>query len=294
MFRSQWSGRPLAGAGKCENWYTLFESENCAPHESREVELIRQSEGTGSSAVEMARDAVMDLVAAGHLAAGQRLPPERELAASLGVSRTTLREALGQLARAGYVSRKPGRGGGTFVCQPKIDRDLSVLRGLPDHLRRQGHVSSNKVLATRLMTADRKTAVELELADGMMVFELVRLRLSDGEPISMERSRFPADRFPGLLEQPLGGSVYALLRDQYSVLPHRARERIEPVSAGPHEAESLCIDVGQPLLAVERVTYDEAGVPVEFGRDLFRGDRTRVVVWIESGSEGQIELVQSP
>ena len=242
------------------------------------------------SAVESARDAVLDLIQVQNLGPGERLPSERQLAIDLDVSRTTLREALSTLARAGYVVRRPGRGGGTFIGRPKIERDLTALRSLPEHLRRQGHESSNRVLATRVMSADRLTARELGLAEGDVVYEVTRLRLSDGEPISVERGRFPAARFPGLLEHPLGGSIFALLQEEYGVPPHRARERIEPVAAGPAEAEVLEIRVGEPLLAVERVTYDREGNALEFGRDLFRGDRTRVVVWVEPGPDEATHL----
>jgi GntR family transcriptional regulator len=246
--------------------------------------------GVTLSAVESARDAIVDLVNSRRFLAGDRLPAERELAETLSVSRTTLREALAQLERTGYVTRRPGRGGGTFVSKPKVERDLTSLAGLPDHLRRQGHTSSARVLSARLMASDGWTAAELQLPEGAMVYEIIRLRLSDGEPLSLERSRFPADTFPGLLEHPLGGSLYAILREDYGVPPFRARESIEPVVAGPVEAEAFGVEEGEPVLSVQRVTFDEAGTPIEVGHDLFRGDRTRVVVWVESSKDAPLEV----
>jgi GntR family transcriptional regulator len=242
------------------------------------------------SAVETARERILELVHGRHLEPGDRLPTERQMAAAFGVSRNTVREALGMLERSGYVVRRPGRGGGTFVARPKIERDLTLLAGLPEHLRRQGRESSAEVLSARRMEADDWTAEELAIPPGAPVYETVRLRMSDGEPISLERNRFPAERFPGLLGYPLAGSLYDILRDQYGVPPKRARERIEPTLAGAAEAAVLGVAEGQPLLAVDRVTYDADGVPVEVGRDLFRGDRTRVVVWMESPEESVIEV----
>jgi len=61
--------------------------------------------------------------------------------------------------------------------------------------------------------------------------------------------------------------------------PHRARESLEPVTAGVREAEALEVAEGAPLMLVERVAYAQTGQPVEFARDLFRGDRTRIVMW---------------
>src|ERR1700720_263320 len=242
------------------------------------------------SMVESTKDRVLELVSSGRFQPGDRLPSERELADSLGVSRNILREALGQLERTGYITRRPGRGGGTFVSQPKVERDLSSLTGLPDHLRRQGHLSSAKVLSARLMASDSWTSAELQIPEASVVHEIIRLRLSDGEPISVERSRFPADRFPGLLEFPMGGSLYEIMRQNYAVPPQRARERIEATVASAAEGELLGVSEGEPLLAVQRVTYDADGTPVEVGRDLFRGDRTRVVVWVESPAESAVEL----
>jgi GntR family transcriptional regulator len=242
----------------------------------------RQQAGMALSAVEGARDAILERMESGDLKPGDRLPSERELAEALKVSRTTLRDALSQLARTGYVTRRPGRGGGTFVNRPKVDRDLTSLKGLPDHLHRQGHAASARLLSARMMASDSWTATELALQDGDPVFEIIRLRFSDGDPISIERSRFPAARFDGLLERGLGGSIYAILRDEYGVPPTRARERMEPIAAGEREAEYLGVSAGAPLLSVDRVTFDAAGVPIEVGHDLFRGDRIRVVVSLET------------
>jgi GntR family transcriptional regulator len=106
-----------------------------------------------------------------------------------------------------------------------------------------------------------------------------RIRLADGRPIVLERSLFPAGRFPGMLECRLDGSLYELLEVRYGLRPHRARESLEPVTAGVREAEALEVAEGDPLMLVERTAYARSGEPLEFARDLFRGDRTRVVVW---------------
>jgi GntR family transcriptional regulator len=98
-------------------------------------------------------------------------------------------------------------------------------------------------------------------------------------PIAVERSLFPAALFPGMLECRLDGSLYELLEVRYGQRPHRAREILEPVTAGVREAEALQVAEGAPLMLVERTAYARDGQPLEFARDLFRGDRTRLVVW---------------
>jgi GntR family transcriptional regulator len=95
----------------------------------------------------------------------------------------------------------------------------------------------------------------------------------------IEHSQFPADLFPDLLDCRLDGSLYELLADNYGQRPHRARESLEPVVAGVREAEALEVEEGAPLMLVERTAYSMSGRPLEYARDRFRGDRTRVVVW---------------
>ncbi|MHB8468643.1 MAG: UTRA domain-containing protein, partial [Gaiellaceae bacterium] len=90
---------------------------------------------------------------------------------------------------------------------------------------------------------------------------------------------FPADRFRGLLELDLSGSLYRLLAEEFDAAPVRSVERIEPVVAAAAEALVLEVRTGAPLMLVDRVAYDGSGVEVESARDLFRGDRTRIVAW---------------
>jgi GntR family transcriptional regulator len=224
------------------------------------------------------RRVLADRISAGHLRPGQRLGAERTLAAELGVSRATLRNALAVLEESGMVRRVPGRGGGTFVSRAKIGRDLSRVVGVPALLRSQGVVAGTRVMSARLAAANESAAQALHLRRGDLVIDLVWIRLADGSPMSVEHAMLPAERFPGLLELPLGGSVYELLDEHFGTQPDEAIERIEVVVASPDEAMVLDVEPGAPLLAITRTTTDGDGEPIEFSHDLFRGDRTRIVV----------------
>ena len=209
---------------------------------------------------------------------GERLGAERELAERLGVSRSTIRAALADLERSGVVRRARGRAGGIFVAERKVERDLTSLAGLPAYLRRQGFQPDARVLSTATIEADADTAAALGLAGPAPVLEIVRVRLADGEPISLERALFPAERFPDLLDRALGGSLYELLETHYALVPGEAEERIEVVAAGTAEARLLGLRRGAPLLAVARTAWDADGRAFERSHDLFRGDRARIVV----------------
>lgn len=203
---------------------------------------------------------------------GDRLPPERELAGRLRVSRMTLRQALDSLERRSIVARRVGREGGTFVAEPKLE--LAGLTALSDQLRGLGLAAGARVLSA----CEREPTTEetVTLGDGS-VYAIERVRFADGEPVALESTVFPADAFPGLLDEPLDGSLYALLRARYKDTPVRAVERLEPALARPDEADALGIPAGAAVLLVERRAYGGSGRALELSRDVFRGDRTRVV-----------------
>ena len=228
------------------------------------------------------RDRLMAEIEAGSPPPGARLGAERELAARLGVSRSTLRAALDSLETAGAVHRVRGRSGGIFVSERRVERDLTSLTSLPAYLRRQGFQSGARVLSTATVGADAETAEALGLPQGALVLEVVRVRLADEQPISLERARFPAERFPGLLDRSLAGSLYELLESGYGLRPSEAEERVEVVGATAAEARVLEVRPGAPLVAIVRTAWAADGRPFERSHDLFRADRVRIVTRVRT------------
>jgi len=250
------------------------------------------------------RRAIVSAISSGAVGAGQRLGSERILATQYGVTRAAVRQALDALERDGIIRRVQGRGGGIFAAGPKIERDLSKVMGIPALLREQGLTAGTRVVKTALVPADKTTADALGLNEGDLVYELVRLRLAEGMPISFETAKLPAARFPGLLERPLGVSIFELLANEYDTQAHESVERIEVEQADAREAKLLGIGTHGALLAITRTTSDQKGVPFEFSLDLFRADRIRIVVRTpgapainarsSDGQHQQIELTALP
>jgi GntR family transcriptional regulator len=199
------------------------------------------------------------------------------------VSRSTLRAALDALETAGVVHRVRGRSGGIFVSERRVERDLTSLTSLPAYMRRQGFQSGARVLSTATVGADPETAAALDVPEGALVLEVVRVRLGDEQPISLERARFPADRFPGLLDRSLSGSLYELLETGYGLRPGEAEERVEVVGATAAEARVLEVRPGAPLVSIARTAWSDDGRPFERSNDLFRADRVRIVVRVRTG-----------
>jgi GntR family transcriptional regulator len=243
-------------------------------------------------AAEAVRRRLLERITAGALGPGQRLGAERDLAPQLGVSRSTVRQALSVLEADGVIRRVPGRGGGTFVRPQKVERDLSQIVGVPALLRAQGMTAGSRVVSTSLALVDPDTSEALGLSVGEYVIDVVRIRLADGTPISLERVRLPARYFPGLLDLPLGGSLYDLLAEHYATVPVEAVERIEVATATDDEASILAIEPGAALLSITRTTRDAAGRRFEFSHDLFRADRT--VITMTSGGQSSWSRASKP
>ena len=225
---------------------------------------------------EQIAERLVGLIESGQLAVGDRLPPERELAAWVGVSRMTARAALSSLAQRGLLERDVGRG--TFVAKAKLEHDLGEFAGFTDMLRREGRAPQARIRAINELTLPAAIAGELKIEVGDPVFRIERLRFADDEPLTLEDSWVPAERFPGLLDHDMRGSLYALMRDVYDAAPVRAIERLEPVLADETQSEALGIEVAAPLMLITRVAFTADGLPVEFARDHHRGDRARFVL----------------
>lgn len=209
---------------------------------------------------------------------GDRLPPESKLAEALGVSRMTLRQSLASLETRGVLERRRGRGGGTFVVEPKIECDLTGLAGFTEQMRRANVRAGARMVSVATVAARRNVAQHLSLPRGSRVHEVVRVRSANRQPIALERSYLPVPTFPDLLEHRLTGSLYSLMTRHYGQAPHTADESLDAVASGEEEAGLLRVEVGSPLLLIERTAYTAAGLPVEYALDLYRPDRARITV----------------
>lgn len=211
---------------------------------------------------------------AGGYVPGERLGDERTLAAELGVPRGVLRAALDRLTALGLVRRTIGRAGGVIASDGRIERHLNTTESLPEIARYQGVQVDTRVLHTELGLADPAESRRLTLPEGAAVHRILRLRLADGRPLSLEASCLPADLFPGLDREDLS-SLYRTLRERYGIAPVFSDETLEVVRADQDQAHHLTVPAGAALLHVQRVAAGSTGRPIELGQEWFVADRMR-------------------
>jgi len=180
-----------------------------------------------------------------------------------------------ELVIEGRLLRMQGKG--TFVAKPKVAQPLE-LASYTEGMRAHGLHPQTKILDIGYVTADEPLAELLGIRPGGRALRIHRLRLADGEPMSIDTSHLPARRFPGLRKQlERHRSLYETLRSAYGIQLAEAQETIETVLADPHDAQLLEVDAGLPLLLLSRHAYDVTGEPVEWAQSWYRGDRYKFV-----------------
>lgn len=210
-----------------------------------------------------------DAIHSGAVPTGTLFQNEVDLAASLGLSRPTMRRAMQHLVDKGLVVRR--RGIGTRVVQPKLRRPLE-LSSLHDDLAIAGRKPTTTVLSFETVEAHADVAERLELAEGSPVLELVRLRSAAGEPIAKMTNYLP-ERIGTFREEELvNNGLYDLIRRQGIVL-HSANQTLGARNATAAEARMLDEPKGAALVTAQRVTYDDHGSPVEFGKHIYASSR---------------------
>ena len=221
-------------------------------------------------------ESLLERVESGDLRPGDRLPPERELSTLLGVNRMTVRRALRLLGERGLLLRRQGQG--TFIAQPKIERQASRLTSFTVGMQQRGLQPGTRVVSFEQRPAEASVAGLLQLPVSAAIYAVVRLRTLNQEPVLLERYSIPVDHFPRLERFDLEArSLFEIFHTEYGVAIARARQSLEPVSATEFEADLLGVQPGAPLMLEWRVSFDTQGKPIEHGKDSYRGDRFRFV-----------------
>lgn len=207
-------------------------------------------------------------IANGAIPPGERIGNEVALAARLGLSRPTVRQAIQTLVDRGILVRK--RGVGTQVVHGHIRRSVE-LTSLWDDLQRDRHVAATRVLSCEYLEADADTAEAMRLPPGTGVWSLRRVRFVDGEPLAVLQNCVPVEVVDLAAVDLSTTGLYQALRAA-GVHMRVARQEIGARGADPAEASLLQLRRGAPVLTMRRTAFDDAGRTVELGRHAYRPD----------------------
>jgi GntR family transcriptional regulator len=219
------------------------------------------------------RERVLGLIE--NLGTGDAIPSERQLSTDLGVSRLTVRAALDDLVRDGFLIRR--RGAGTFVSEPKIAQELTMTSFTED-MKRRGMRPGSRTLSIDIVPAGAQLGRFLHVSPSEPVVVIKRLRLADQESMAIETLHVRESLVPDLTGRDLeDSSFYELLRHRYGIVISGGVQTIEPTVTNAEESEALGVPLHSPAFLFERFSHDGDDSVVEYVHSIYRGDRYRIV-----------------
>jgi len=226
------------------------------------------------------RERVLELIEG--LSVGDAIPSERQLGLDLSVSRLTVRAALDELVREGYLVRR--RGAGTFVAEPKVAKGIDIT-SFSDDMRARGLTPASRTIELRTIPAGARLGRILHVSPSEPVVAVKRLRLADGEPMAIELLHVRSSLVPGLTASDLEeNSFYDLLAGRWEIAIIGGTQTVEPTVTNDEESAALGVPLHSPALLFERVTRSAAGDVIEYTSSTYRGDRYRLVTEIGVGA----------
>jgi GntR family transcriptional regulator len=203
---------------------------------------------------------------------GDQVPSESDLGEKFQISRTTVRQALGELVNQGLLTRVQGKG--TFVAHPRIRQRLTRLTGFTEDFQARFMKPASQILRQGKEPALLRVASALRITEGTPLIVLERLRLANELPMAVEISHLREDLFPLFdAEEFPGGSLYTYLAEKFNTIPTTAHQDMEAIACPAPQARLLGIPKNGPVLHIYRTTFDQSGRPFEQVESFYRGDR---------------------
>jgi GntR family transcriptional regulator len=200
-----------------------------------------------------------------------RMPSESELMAQYGVSRITVRQALGDLEKERLIFKVAGKG--SFVSQPKPFQELGRLQGFAEAMGAHGHEIFNKLVQLTEVPAPPKVAERLQLVPGALVTELRRVRCLDRQPVSLDVTWLPTHLGDRLAREDLATrDIFLILENDFGMAIGHADLALDAISADANLASLLDIPPGAPVLRMERLTHGKDGTPLDYEHLFCRTD----------------------
>ena len=214
---------------------------------------------------------------------GDKIETEQEIMKKYNLSRITVRRAISELVAEGYLVKKQGKG--TFVIKNKIERkiintsDSLKIMSFTKELKENNIKASSKIIELKIVPGIEEFNQKLGLAKNSKLIFMKRVRYANDSPMTIEENYFAYDKFKGLLEEKIEGSLYELLEKKYNVIPTRSsRQEIEIVKSDEEQSKLLNVPTFEPLFYFSGVTYDENDIPIHIAKRYIIGSKYKFIV----------------
>ena len=177
------------------------------------------------------------------------------------------------------------QGKGTFVIKNKIERkiintsDSLKIMSFTKELKENNIKASSKIIELKIIPGIEEFNQKLGLTKNSKLIFMKRVRYANDSPMTIEENYFSYDKFKGLLEEKIEGSLYELLEKKYNVIPTRSsRQEIEIVKSDEEQSKLLNIPTFEPLFYFSGVTYDENDIPIHIAKRYIIGSKYKFIV----------------
>lgn len=216
------------------------------------------------------RSALSEQIETGALAAGAKLPAERQLSEMFGTTRITLREALSSLEADGMVYREDRRG--WFVAHERIEYDPTINSNFHTMVAKQRRVPETELIRAGIVPATSKIQKLLELPPLAPVLRLQRIRSVDGRKVLYVENYINPEFFPGLLDHDLSTPLSETYHTIFDIHYHQIQFRVYPVGLHDEAATNLKVTAGNSGLLVNRVNRDQHNRIIDCDFEYWRQD----------------------
>ncbi|MCI6729821.1 MAG: GntR family transcriptional regulator [Candidatus Faecousia sp.] len=206
---------------------------------------------------------------------GQCIPTEIQLAESLQISRSTVRQAVAELVQEGWLERKTSKG--TFVCHP--ESSTTYIRSFePFHqqVRRLGKTPHTELLELKVIEATAPLAKAMAISPGDKVISMFRRRFADDEPMVTIHNHLPWDICNFVIGHDFQWeSLYEIMTKTAASRPVRTRTIVSAEKASSNDVNLLSIKPGAPILCFQTISYNAVGKIVDYASSHYRGDSNK-------------------
>lgn len=219
----------------------------------------------------------LDSISRGDLKPGDPLPSVKEICETFDVSHITVTKALSKLINQGYLESIQGKG--TFVSTVfKFNQQLLRLTSFTDDVLESHLQPSSIILNKEVKPANESIASKLMMKEGDEVVYLERLRKANDEPVLLERIHLNHNLCPKILRFNFEKiSLYHILSKEYGLKLTRSNYIYEAVILRQDEVELFGVTQRLPAIYSELIVYLNSGKPIEFAKQIYRGDRYRFI-----------------
>jgi len=215
-------------------------------------------------------------ILAGVWKAGDKIPTEKELSETFGVSTAVVRQAVSLLVNEGVLVKRQGKG--TFVVDTRVRQGPRKLSSFSEEMAAMGLKASSIVLEKGIKEADEKISKALQIQPKTRVIMVKRLRLANDEPLGIQTFYIPEYMVPDFLQNDLTQSLYELLETKYGIVIKSAHEKYYATILDKYECKLLKVKWPFAGFIVERSAFDATGSPVEYTESVIRSDKYSVQV----------------